>query len=169
MSKEIQRSKEELRKRDDHCWHVKWMDLHATRHTRHTRHTGTCRNCTLNAITAGRGLFCGVQNCCGKFCKTIKFCEVQKTVRIYSELYTGAFCLNFAFKFGRILPSASISRRFSSPIYRTSSFERHLVGVCSRYHSRWLPYLVSGVSLFLSRSEPWALIGPPKIPWEVFL
>ena len=30
-------------------------------------------------------------------------------------------------------------------IYRMSSFERHLLGVCSWYHSWWLPCLVSGV------------------------
>ena len=33
----------------------------------------------------------------------------------------------------------------TSPIYRTSSFEQHLLGVCSWYHSWWLPCQVSGV------------------------
>ena len=27
------------------------------------------------SITVGRGLFCGMQNCCRMFCKTIKFCK----------------------------------------------------------------------------------------------
>jgi hypothetical protein len=28
-----------------------------------------------------------------------------------------------------------------------------LVGVCSRYHSRWLPWLVSGVSAFMAHGK----------------
>jgi len=50
---------------------------------------------------------------------------------------------------------------FTSPIYRTSSFKRHLLGVCSRYHSRWLPYLVSGVSV--SPSESIVLLRRPAL------
>ena len=29
---------------------------------------------TSGTITAGRGLFCSLQNCCRMYCKTIKFC-----------------------------------------------------------------------------------------------
>ena len=31
----------------------------------------------LMFITAGRGLFCGMQNCCRMYCKTIKICASQ--------------------------------------------------------------------------------------------
>ena len=33
----------------------------------------------------------------------------------------------------------------TSPIYRTRSFKRLFIGVCWRFQSRWLPWLVSGV------------------------
>jgi hypothetical protein len=35
----------------------------------------------------------------------------------------------------------------TSPIYRTSSFKRPFMGSCSRFHSRRMPWLVTGVSV----------------------
>ena len=46
--------------------------------------------------------------------------------------------------FGRSPPQHQLFL-VTSPIYRTRSFKRLFIGVCWRFQSRWLPWLVSGV------------------------
>ena len=66
-------------------------------------------------------------------------------------------------------PSCQSSRDWiiTSPIYRTRSFKRLFIGVCWRFQSQWLPWLVSGVlkTLCLPPFLPYS----PHIPVVTFL